>query len=997
MKAKQQHTNIALAQSQFIKKATRLAGIFSLIFVAIAAIGSVFLQKALRQSQDVRREAWVDDGQVTITTSLPSGSVFTKGQELVLDLKINTGGTSVDGWQLFTELIGEQAINDTNEQPMFEQINIEILDVPGMKTISSGVQQAFCADCFSITTILLTQDPTQPFSTHNEPVSFVRLRLVPQTTGTFQLGFSDSQSFSIDRETNQDELAIPGRFTFTVVDDEERAENPVSWQTEHTYLIADDFYIEANGQKFYGTDVDLLVHSDPPNPPSTNYTTLEASWTENGVEMRYYLYFRINDEKKWYIDEMRTYNGNSSGDWIYYTNHGWQLSDPLLIGEEINRPGETTLTTSENGIGKLYFKNLRLKAFTQGQEIEQCPAPQNLTVSSSSCKVDGSLDFTIDWDDLSGVSQYETNLSNNPDFDLDTTTFPTDSQWSYYQLQSGHWYAKVRASHAESCQPTNNWSQIEYNETCEIIPQCHYQYEAWDECINGWQSRSYSTQPDGCGWHEDEVLEELVQYCGDDEVTELPITLYTYETCWHGDSSGISTYVIWDDKQFADVSWIDISEYSDFREFAHKNVHNATEPYYDKVVTNGLGFVWNKDNRDPFYFSPDKTYYLRLFNGSHSPVTTFYMPQCEGYGGISYKQCNESCDNNRECAANLTCYQNQCRFVTNLESDICALPPDQGLNRDCNEYCADNRECAAGYSCSWNRCRNPNNPENIDCHEPITTTYTSGQTVITTTTAEYIVPQYCNEYCNYNRDCAPNYRCYNNQCRLADNPESSICSLESVGDTDEEKEVEPTPEPTDAIDSTGLDDDEEESTIAALLEPSPTTYFKTSEIEIKDQSQDKPVEEQTAFDAFKEYLAARGISSPWSIVLIGLGVFGVFLLISVLGRSKAITPKMSITEKDALKPPAHPIIKPTTPVTTTRPVASALPKTLTKPPAKIPMVKPITPDKPTPKLTSSPSPTTAPTQKSFGKQIKTKVPLSTMVRRIKQKNIKPPGSSRDQK
>jgi hypothetical protein len=141
--------------------------------------------------------------------------------------------------------------------------------------------------------------------------------------------------------------------------------NKISWKTDSgdVVLSADDFYIETAGKKFYGGD-NLQLHSDPPDPTSPNSTTLEATWNENGVEMRLYMYFN-RDSSKWWTTEMRTYDGSVNGDWVYFKNYS---SFPGgLLGQNYSFSGSYFLhhnnVPNEPGNSTIYFNNLKLKAF----------------------------------------------------------------------------------------------------------------------------------------------------------------------------------------------------------------------------------------------------------------------------------------------------------------------------------------------------------------------------------------------------------------------------------------------------------------------------------------------------------------------------------------------------------------------------------------------------------------------------------------------------------
>jgi hypothetical protein len=160
----------------------------------------------------------------------------------------------------------------------------------------------------------------------------------------------------------------------------------INWKTQYAYLSATDLVITANGKTFKGNG-QVTVHS---NPASATYTTLESTWQENGVEMRMYIYFDASACSKslppqcnWKIQELRIYNGNSQGDWIYFKG-GDTISVGARVGEAYTSPS-LTLTSSENGIGKIVFTNLKLQAFLSGPTTPTPPPPSGCYYEQVKC------------------------------------------------------------------------------------------------------------------------------------------------------------------------------------------------------------------------------------------------------------------------------------------------------------------------------------------------------------------------------------------------------------------------------------------------------------------------------------------------------------------------------------------------------------------------------------------------------------------------------------
>jgi hypothetical protein len=132
--------------------------------------------------------------------------------------------------------------------------------------------------------------------------------------------------------------------------------NKVSWETPYAKITSSDFYIKIGDKKFYGKDP-VSIHSDP----GTDKTTLEVSWRENGVEMRLYLYFRKIEKNMWEMYEMRTYNGEVKGDWIYYKDSlGNAVSS--LVGYH-NYQDEVIFIPTNGKDAEVYCKHCDINAF----------------------------------------------------------------------------------------------------------------------------------------------------------------------------------------------------------------------------------------------------------------------------------------------------------------------------------------------------------------------------------------------------------------------------------------------------------------------------------------------------------------------------------------------------------------------------------------------------------------------------------------------------------
>lgn len=138
--------------------------------------------------------------------------------------------------------------------------------------------------------------------------------------------------------------------------------NKISWGTPYAKLSSENFYIKIGDKKFFGKDP-IKISSDP----GTEKTTLEAIWQENDVEMRLFMYFRKVEGNMWEIYELRSYNGQKRGDWIYYKESlGNKISS--LVGQH-NYAFERKFIPIENNTinAEIYCKGCSINAFIPQQ------------------------------------------------------------------------------------------------------------------------------------------------------------------------------------------------------------------------------------------------------------------------------------------------------------------------------------------------------------------------------------------------------------------------------------------------------------------------------------------------------------------------------------------------------------------------------------------------------------------------------------------------------
>lgn len=807
-----------------------IAGIFTLVLFAILAISSILLQKNLRQSQDIRQEAFEANGSVVLSTFPSAGHSFAVNQPVTVQVLFNTNGVGIDGIQLIGTLTGQNTLLNNPEITQANSLN-------GMSIVKWNLASSLGPNSIqqlSNNLLAITNNPSQLYSSTTEQLLYT-YTFTPTTTGEFTVSFGE-ESFATRsiNDAQVDELAL---------------DNNNSVPSFTFYVIDSDVGITPSVSPNPSVSPSPSLSPTPTLPPTVSSCPAPANFTivEDSISCR---------------------NNNTLS-----VTLNWQAvagaSQYLIFGYDLNNPANQLLYTRPAGSG----------------------STNSYTINNLS---EGTWIFTI--------SVYQANsticLADGENFSTIIYTFNCEDEQLYCNYNSCVYGTCTNGYRNVTCAVSSNSDPacaptISYNEPCAV--QCTYSCSPWSECrADRIQSRTCTATNTPCwdysGNNRGNSYTET-RYCDVTNVSDLVFA--SYEACWYGNSNGVSTYVAWGNGAYPNARWVDISPHADFSRFAHKNVTGA-DISNGYGITNGQEFYWN-DNGSRFYFEPETTYYARLyyFDGSnhrHSRTVTFRMARCAGSGGVSYRQCNDSCSNNSDCATGLACISGRCRLSSNPSSEYCVDPT---ALKGCAQWCADSRECQSGLTCWYNYCRNPRNidikvtnehriAQELDkerqnnCadwkvdpkayyyiyYSPANQAQTKGGLkATTTTTGTKTSVKACNEYCSSNAQCPMNMRCYNNACRLALNPQSAICDLKDktgtkggTTNTDQEK-ITPTRDPN----KTYLDDETQ-------------TSF------VEDEADDQDIVSQTALDAIREYLSNKGISLQTLAIIAG----GLFLLLIVL-------------------------------------------------------------------------------------------------------------------
>lgn len=175
--------------------------------------------------------------------------------------------------------------------------------------------------------------------------------------------------------------------------------NPTAMVTSDVVLNAGNFYMDINGKRYYGTKP-IELHSNVGNPYPTT-TTLEAIWHENGVEMRLFIYFRVDptNKNRWEIYDIRTYDGNANGEWLYYpADKSWGNFGNL------GYPGiwQKLDLRSKTGNGLIHFDDLKLGPFKDYIPVGNV----SLKVASTSNYSRNRLGVSLTWTKATNAVKY---------------------------------------------------------------------------------------------------------------------------------------------------------------------------------------------------------------------------------------------------------------------------------------------------------------------------------------------------------------------------------------------------------------------------------------------------------------------------------------------------------------------------------------------------------------------------------------------------------------
>lgn len=191
------------------------ATVFSVFLIVLGVFGLYLVQTSIEQPQDLRQQASVEQGQVTVTVSGPSQ--LTAGTAATLTINANTNNLATDGIQLFFNVV-----TDTLDAPP----SFDLVPNKGLQLAYSEIEET--TDGYLVAVIMLPAQIGQTFSSNQNDYSIATMSFTPQQAGSITLNFDREQSISTAHDSNppRDELTHIDSYTFMVIDDAQATPSP---------------------------------------------------------------------------------------------------------------------------------------------------------------------------------------------------------------------------------------------------------------------------------------------------------------------------------------------------------------------------------------------------------------------------------------------------------------------------------------------------------------------------------------------------------------------------------------------------------------------------------------------------------------------------------------------------------------------------------------------------------------------------------------------------
>ncbi|MFZ1721306.1 MAG: hypothetical protein WAU07_02260, partial [Microgenomates group bacterium] len=190
--------------ARFGNAISRLLFFLALVCVISGSLGLVYVQKPLRETQNIQPEASVDVGLVTVSSRSTTGAI-SQGQPTSVILSVNTASAQIYGVQLVFNIV-----TDTTDN-----FGIRVLENSGLKTAFLETERT--SDGYLVGVVALPQVESSGYSTFSA-TDFLEIQFTPHHGGTVELNFDVEESFAslFASDPLKDELTHIENITFYV-------------------------------------------------------------------------------------------------------------------------------------------------------------------------------------------------------------------------------------------------------------------------------------------------------------------------------------------------------------------------------------------------------------------------------------------------------------------------------------------------------------------------------------------------------------------------------------------------------------------------------------------------------------------------------------------------------------------------------------------------------------------------------------------------------------
>ncbi|MEN8253263.1 MAG: hypothetical protein ABFQ62_02730 [Patescibacteria group bacterium] len=259
MKTKVKNGIIHVERHTFNKRARILWIATSLLMIVAGAIGLIFVQKPISETQIIDKQASIADGQVNISSEQQGSFLVAEQSEIYLN--VNTNGVQTDGVELTFSIVTD-SIDSIEVETLPTELETARLEIDATST-------GFLVNVAALA-------PADSSFSNTQDTRLLKLSFTPIKTGSITLNFDSDKSFApvSNSDPVQDELKHIASMDFQIsTNDNGTPELEISYPRENQHIVFDD-----ENQEFCVVDT----------PIRGNFDGLQKRHSINGLEWTQY-------------------------------------------------------------------------------------------------------------------------------------------------------------------------------------------------------------------------------------------------------------------------------------------------------------------------------------------------------------------------------------------------------------------------------------------------------------------------------------------------------------------------------------------------------------------------------------------------------------------------------------------------------------------------------------------------------------------------------------